>query len=172
MDWWQSFPRRQGEVCWGVSQDAFPCGILQSISGYLLNKDLDLWHGDPRWRMWHRGSMTSGYQLSKSADFWCMSSLCRTPQTGKPSEKDHVPLLPEASLLFHEGTQRLLTRKGILVLEADKLLLQVVMLWSFKGTQLHHFHCSLHGIKVKHTYTYISLYRPCCFFTSIPSHRI
>lgn len=47
---------------------------------------------------------------------------------GSPSEKDHVPLLPEASLLFHEGTQRLLTRKGILVLEADKLLLQVVML--------------------------------------------
>lgn len=98
--------------------------------------------------------------VCQKPDFWCVSSLCRTPQTGKPSEMDHVPLLPEASLLFHEGTQRLLTRKGILVLEADKLLAQVVTLWSFKGTQVHHFHCSLHGIKVKqiHTHLYFSLH--------------
>ena len=41
---------------------------------------------------------------------------------------DHVPLLTEALLLFNEGTQRLLIRKGILVSEVDKLLLQVVML--------------------------------------------
>lgn len=96
--------------------------------------------------------------VCQKADFWCVSSLCRTPQTGKPSEMDHGSLLPEASLLFHEGTQRLLTRKGILVLEADKLLVQVVTLSSFKETQVHHFHCSLHGIKVKHIHTLTFLF--------------
>lgn len=59
---------------------------------------------------------------------WCTSSLCRTPQTGKPPETDDVPLLSEACLLFQDGMQRLLTRKSILVLKVDKLLLQVVML--------------------------------------------
>lgn len=75
-------------------------------------------------------------------------------------------LLPEASLLFYKGAQRLLIRKGILVWEADKLLVQVVKLRIFKGTQLHHFHCPLLDIKVKHTETYISLYRfsPGLFF--------
>lgn len=66
--------------------------------------------------------------VCQKPDFWFMSSLCRTPQTGKPPETDHVPLFPEACLLFHEGMQRLLTRKSVLVLEVDKLLLQVVTL--------------------------------------------
>lgn len=66
--------------------------------------------------------------VCQKPDFWCVSSLCRTPQRGKLPKMDQVPLLPEAYLLFHEGMQRLLTRKGISVFEADKLLLQVVTL--------------------------------------------
>lgn len=29
------------------------------------------------------------------------------------------------------------------------------MLWIFKGTQLHHFHCPPHSIKVKHKHTFL-----------------
>lgn len=100
---------------------------------------------------WHR-------QFVKNLILGVRSASAGLLKQGSP-QRWTTYLLPEASLLFYEEAQRLLIRKGILVWEVDKLLLQKVMLWIFKGTQLHHFHCPLHDIKVKHTETYISLYR-------------
>lgn len=106
--------------------------------------------------------------------FRCTFSLWRAPQKGKPWEMDCVPLLLQALLtpLFRKGTQRLLTREGILASEADKLLLRVVMLWIFKGTPLHHFCHTLHDIKVKYSQTHISLYgcSPGSFFSLLFPH--
>lgn len=70
--------------------------------------------------------MTLGYQFVKNLILGVCSVSAGLLKDGTPSEMDHVALLPEA--LLNEGTQRQLLRKTILVLEVDKLLLQVVML--------------------------------------------
>lgn len=110
--------------------------------------------------MWCRSSLTLGYQFIKNLILSVCSVSAGFLQQGTSQRWTTRPwTLKRGSSLFNEGTQRLLTRKGLLVSEVDKLLLQVVMLWIFKATKLHHFHCPPHGIKVKHRQTYISLCR-------------
>lgn len=74
-----------------------------------------------------RGSTTLGYQFVKKLILGLYLVLAELLKQGAPQRWTMCPLKHRFSL-FNEGTQTLLIRKGIVVSEVDKLLLQVVML--------------------------------------------